>query len=47
MMTYDKEVCKGGRDAAKGAPEEEHLCAEVGVTFVGADQVWGNDGNKL
>ena len=47
MVTYNKEVGKGGRDAAKGAPEEEDLGTEVRVTFVGTDQVWGDDGNDL
>ena len=46
-MTYDKEVGKGGGDAAEGAPEEEDFGAEVGVTFVGTDQVGCDDGNDL
>lgn len=46
-MTYNQEVGKGGRNTAKGAPEEEDLCAEVRVTFVGTDQVRGDDGNDL
>ena len=45
--TYDKEVGKGRRNAAKGTPEEEDLSTEVRVTFVGTDQVRGNDGNDL
>ena len=47
MITYNQEVCIGGGDAAKGAPEEEDLGAEVRVTFVGTDQVRSDDGNDL
>lgn len=45
--TYNEEVGKGGGEAAEGAPEEEDLGTEVRVTFVGTDQVGGNDGNDL
>lgn len=45
--TYDKEVGKCSGDAAKGTPQEKDLCTEVRVSFVGTDQVGGNDGNDL
>lgn len=46
-MTYNKEVGEGGGDAAKGAPEEEDLCTQVRITFVGTNQVRSDDGNDL
>ena len=46
-MTYNEEVCKGGGEAAEGAPEEKDLGTQVRVAFAGADQVWSDDGNDL
>ena len=45
--TYNKEVGKGGGDAAEGAPEEEDLCTKVCITMVGTNQIRSYDGNDL
>lgn len=43
----DEEVGEGQGNAAEGAPHEEDFGAEVGIAWVGADEVWGDGGDDL
>ena len=43
----DEEVGEGEGDAAEGAPHEEDLCAEVGLSLLSTDEVGGDDTDDL
>lgn len=43
----DEEVGEGEGGAAEGAPHEEDLGAEVGLSLLGTDEVWGDDTDDL